>query len=506
MNKANIEIGIKLPQNEEEGFPAQIIRPSRSSPDPDASASGSKIVGNDQVTNHKHLDEFPGDIESSQQSILDSNPPLSFADKIKINADLQVALFTEPLRVFSEIEKLDLADAIANELHKHPNDSELPSFLSTIRRGHYIIVTACNEASRDWLMSIVPSLVVFSDSKLLSIPARDIGKLKKGLLWLPGREKLSNEILLQRIQRQNAGLKTQEWRIYSRHEEPHGTRLLLGIDSESLERIVAQGNCPQWSITRAKFTPIEEVVARKRQKRLEQTVQKPDVDSEKDESRTGKEKEAHAAAAEVCVEDAKGEPVKTVSQDKVTPQKSAKRKPEEDVSPSSTSPRAGGPITGKSGDDNHPSTSSQAKLSAVRPRKAKRMKDNSGKITEFITREKRSSSLPRTFVSPAFANAHLERSSSGLLVPYEVDRTPFRVPRKPVNTPVSVLHAESSMSELAPSEPVAPDEASAAATIGVDELARATSSLAHEELNKTFRSEGDGAGGANPSNDTDSTS
>jgi len=194
---------------------------------------------------------------------------VSFADKLKYNIDLQIAIYTEPAKLFSEGDKLDFTDSICNVLLQIPEDEYLPSFTATSRREGYLIVTADNEKSRDWLLTKAASLSIWEDRKILAIHAKDMPKLQKGLLWLPGKQKYEDNQIQRLLTRQNPTLSPSDWKIFSRHEEEHGTRILISLTEEESKKIADQDNKIRWSTIRAQFTPIEKVIERRKTLKLE---------------------------------------------------------------------------------------------------------------------------------------------------------------------------------------------------------------------------------------------
>lgn len=304
----------------------------------------------------------------------------SFAEKLKINPDLQVAVFSEPLKLFTENDKLDFVDAVGNILFELPEGDEMPEFISTVRKDRYIIITASDEKSKEWLEQIIPNLTLLN-LKWSTMPANEIPKMKKGLLWLPGRQKFSNEDIVKRIAKQNPDLNPTNWRIFSRHEEDHGVRLLLGVTENAMEAMGKKENKPQWSTVRAQFTPIEEVIQRKKDRiRVKH-------------GKSGKERPTNEERKETVL----------------NPERAAKRKPEGDVSLTETG--TGSPVVdmaikedyekGLLGDRDDPFTptrslprSPSATKSMQRPTKkqkwlnpgqSQKIENTLGKITNFFT-------------------------------------------------------------------------------------------------------------------------
>lgn len=331
---------------------------------------------------------------SPTPSISGTNEQISFADKIKAKPELQVAIYTEPIREFTEMEKLDFMDAMGNKMFELPDEVEMPKFLYTARRDQYLIVAATNEYSRDWLIKAATDLSVWEGVKFQAILANNIPKLQKGLMWFPGRQKLKNEDLLKRLAKQNPGLQASKWRVFSRHEEEHGTRLLVGVHEECSTLLSSLENQPWWTTRRAQFTPIQKVKERQKQRKSE---------------RKGKE-----------LIDPKVQKIKPVSKKAVANLlKATKRKPEFDLSLGNSSPTANTPTSAARQDQlvvqtpteteraaqdvdrdpftptrSLPRSPAQAK-SIQRPPKKKKDEGPAepGKITDFFQRE-RKTSLP----------------------------------------------------------------------------------------------------------------
>lgn len=207
--------------------------------------------------------DYPKNLAEKQNASTEGE---TFANKLISNPEFQVAIFTEPAREFSEEDKLDLIDNIGEKIFKISRESHVPKFISTFKRENYIIVSAEDAISRDWLKETIQDLKIWEGHQTKSIPAKDIPKARKGLLWLPGRRKIQDAEIMERLGRQNEDLQVKTWRIISRHEEPHGTRLLVAMNGELEQKLKDRGFKPQWSISRAEYTPIEEVARRRRDK------------------------------------------------------------------------------------------------------------------------------------------------------------------------------------------------------------------------------------------------
>jgi len=86
-------------------------------------------------------------------------------------------------------------------------------------------------------------------------------------LWLPGKQKPDEKMIIGHISRQNPDLKPEDWKIFSKHEEVHGTRMFIGISEGVAGILNKQGNMLRWSTIRAQFTPLKDVILRKKLKK-----------------------------------------------------------------------------------------------------------------------------------------------------------------------------------------------------------------------------------------------
>lgn len=328
----------------------------------------------------------------------------TFAEKLKSNPDYQVGICTEPARVFKEEETLEFLDAVGNALFQLPEESAIPTFLSTVRRDHYIIVTATDEYSRNWLLNSTTGLSIWEGSKINAIPAKEIPKLEKGLLWFPGKQKLENEELLRRMKRQNPVIKNLQWKIFSRHEEPHGTRLFIGIDQESYKHVKSIGNQLYWSTSRAQFTPLDTLTSRKRDHKIKKRQQTSgDQRKKMDRGQPPKEpQKTHGGTIEPVTISGRREGDHHNMGVTPTTTKSSKRKPEESPSVTVTDTATRKQCSNNDTPQNEDPFTPTRALKRSPPRSIKKKKvteekgeKDKGKITQFLRREERSSPEPQ---------------------------------------------------------------------------------------------------------------
>lgn len=175
----------------------------------------------------------------------------TFAEVVRNNEELQLAISTVPPKEFTGEDRLDFIDSMGELIFTKAVNSVAPKFENTHCRGNYLIVTAADKFSFDWLKSNVTAFEIWQGFTISVMPVADIPKLKKALLWLPGRKAVSDEESLSRLNKMNPESKCLTWKIFSRKEESHGTRFLIGIDESLLQ---STNMNPYWSTIRGQIT------------------------------------------------------------------------------------------------------------------------------------------------------------------------------------------------------------------------------------------------------------
>lgn len=184
----------------------------------------------------------------------------SFAEVLKGPSKYQIAIKTEPLKQFTTEERLEFIDAVGEAIFE--TSDGLPLFDSTTIKGNFLIVSAVNEFSFDWLIAKASSIHVWQGFDIKACSADEIPRIKKALLWLPGKRSFPSEELINRLEKANPSLGCKSWRVFSRKNESHGCRLLIGFEETHLESLMAIEMRPYWSTVRARITLVEEVKKR----------------------------------------------------------------------------------------------------------------------------------------------------------------------------------------------------------------------------------------------------
>ena len=171
-------------------------------------------------------------------------------------SNLRVAVipdgYPEPKLSKEQIEAVQ--GSILDALFKLPREVFTPRFEDSREADGALVMTCADQETKSWLAGVVPTLKVWEGAKLSLVEKSALPKLTRALVWVPGLMEDSKRIL-QMMARQNPGLSTDRWRLFSREERrPHGTLLIVGLDAASIEVLRACQLRPYIGLTRAEVT------------------------------------------------------------------------------------------------------------------------------------------------------------------------------------------------------------------------------------------------------------
>ena len=121
-------------------------------------------------------------------------------------------------------------------------------------------VTCANEASMDWLIESVRNMDLLGGHTYMARRLQDLPVLKRASVFVPGIPAEPSRVL-HRLQRQNAELRTAEWRVIHRDIQiGKGQLLILGVDEDSISALRCLGFKPFYELSRLTFTVTDRVV------------------------------------------------------------------------------------------------------------------------------------------------------------------------------------------------------------------------------------------------------
>lgn len=183
--------------------------------------------------------------------------PSSYAQAVE--SSLRVAIVSDgyPETKLSEEQSAALDKQIWKTLVGLPPEVAMPNFHeSRLVQGAYMISCA-NDPSKEWLKEAVKSLKPWEGAKLHLVEQSDLPKLKRMLVWIPGETKELTEIY-NLLERQNPGLCTRNWRLFSKTPDPQrGSRLVIGVDEASVAFLKTKDFRPFLGMKRVTFVPLE---------------------------------------------------------------------------------------------------------------------------------------------------------------------------------------------------------------------------------------------------------
>ena len=152
---------------------------------------------------------------------------------------LQVAVVfeDEPTKTLSEEEGRYVRRQIIRQIDQAPLTSQggFKAYNSGLSQGIYR-VTCADLASLGWLRDAASRIEPLEGRRFQVMELAQLHRANRVKVWIPG-EKSSPTTLFSRMEKQNVGLRTAEWRILHRVEKPEGQMLILGIDNVSLRKL-----------------------------------------------------------------------------------------------------------------------------------------------------------------------------------------------------------------------------------------------------------------------------
>ncbi|XP_048003937.1 uncharacterized protein LOC125240134 [Leguminivora glycinivorella] len=116
-----------------------------------------------------------------------------------------------------------------------------PQFVGFVHKTGWILVTCCNQASKDWLMNEVPKAKPWPEATLSVIPEGELPKPATAVTFIPESEASSIEDALVLLRAQNFGLNTELWKVLGEKAEQGGRVATFALDEPSAEALKPNG-------------------------------------------------------------------------------------------------------------------------------------------------------------------------------------------------------------------------------------------------------------------------
>lgn len=116
-------------------------------------------------------------------------------------------------------------------------------------------ITCADPTTRDWLTRTVREMEGLAEGlTLTTVETKDLPKRPKFLVWIP--EPVEESVVRNRLRKQNAGLRTEEWLLMSRKVEEKGQTLAYSIDGKSAKALEEADFKPYYCLGRVIFKQI----------------------------------------------------------------------------------------------------------------------------------------------------------------------------------------------------------------------------------------------------------
>lgn len=183
---------------------------------------------------------------------------------------------------------------ILKEIDKIPTGSFMPQFLNCSKERGALNFQCNNIPSAEWLRTTVPFLEDWKDSDIVIMDPIDVPQRSTLQLWIPGPAEEPDQVL-ERLERQNKGLKASEWILLNRKLDDSGQKLFVTVDDSVLSELKKVDYNPFLNFTRVKIKRLGRYKP-KEPKATDDKVEDPDtayVDP-KDESQQSADQTADA--------------------------------------------------------------------------------------------------------------------------------------------------------------------------------------------------------------------
>ncbi|KAG5866239.1 hypothetical protein JTB14_027641 [Gonioctena quinquepunctata] len=148
-----------------------------------------------------------------------------------------------------------------------PQDSFMPQFLNCTKQRGTLVLDCNNQESVEWLKDAVQNLIAWEGPELNVFEPKDVPVLDMLSMWIPGPPE-SPEQVLERLERQNKGLRTKEWHFIDQKIEENGQVLMVSVQDSILEVLRNIDFRPFLNFTRIKVKHIGKFKPRAKQQGL----------------------------------------------------------------------------------------------------------------------------------------------------------------------------------------------------------------------------------------------
>lgn len=139
-------------------------------------------------------------------------------------------------------EQMDLIGSSIMDIVEEKRDEVIkPKFLNSVYKAGYIMLLCKDEATVEWLKAVAVNLHPWDGSELWATKEVDIPQGSTLVGFFPNSAELPADRILNRIQGQNDGVNTSNWRVIRKEARGTSVLLILSLDQKSADSVEAQG-------------------------------------------------------------------------------------------------------------------------------------------------------------------------------------------------------------------------------------------------------------------------
>ncbi|XP_074029947.1 uncharacterized protein [Leptinotarsa decemlineata] len=209
-----------------------------------------------------------------------------------------------PLTILTPEQLDSLQSHILKLIDIIPGECFMPQFLKCFKLRGTLVLDCNNQESVEWLKDAVKKLVSWDGPELSVLEPKDVPVLNMLSIWIPGTPENPDQVL-ERLERQNKGLRTKEWHFIDQKIEENGQVINVSVEDSVLEALKNIDFRPFLNFTRikvkhlGKFRPrVKKEEAKDTSESKEQDGNMEKADAEGVEQSTGAEGEEQGTGTE----------------------------------------------------------------------------------------------------------------------------------------------------------------------------------------------------------------
>lgn len=179
-----------------------------------------------------------------------------------------------PEKSLTEEETGRLKTWILQKIDSLGTDEVHPRFTECRHRAGTLRISCSDQATRDWVSMLLSQETPWEGAKLRFVEAKNLPKPVRTLVWIPGPPE-DPQVLISRLEKQNGGISTTDWKVVDKKEDPKGQQLIVLMDQTSWDKM---GTCcdhrPYVNFSRVLFKVLS------KPKREEEEEEKMDVEGQ----------------------------------------------------------------------------------------------------------------------------------------------------------------------------------------------------------------------------------